>query len=226
MWGDRGGDARAGVLRWGALAGDGGALALRVLDTVRAAWPTAPELRHVSVLALVGDTVLVASASDGGGRGPFAPAGTVIGTLTVAGGAPSLRRAPPTAPLVRLDDRKAEAVAPLGGGALAIGTDDERLGGMLLRVGPRGGAARRAVAAAEGGCRSFARGGGPRRPAHGGRAPLYRCCVPTDRPLPSPCAASSPPCSSPPPRRRSSRSPSARTRRPRPTRRAWPRCRR
>jgi hypothetical protein len=142
IWADRGADARPGVLRWGVLDPARGVVAPTVLDSVRVPWPATPEVRHVSDLALRGDTLLATAASDAGDAGPFASAVYRLGRVSVDAGVPRLRRATdgqPPAPLLRLDGRKAEAIAVLPGAprraaSIVLGTDDELQGGAILRV--------------------------------------------------------------------------------------------
>ncbi|MFC0624726.1 hypothetical protein [Kribbella deserti] len=132
LWADRGQDERLSKLY--AASFDFATLTFGPAQTVTFRAPSPTEfVRHISDLDVTADgSLVVSAAADPGDDGPFVSAVHVIGKVSAG---PSLTLRPKARTMDEYDDRKIEALACLTPSctSMLLGTDDENLGGWLLR---------------------------------------------------------------------------------------------
>lgn len=89
-------------------------------------------VRPVTDIAVVGNEIVVTSASDNGNNGPFDSAVYAVGTVGLSSGRATLSLRSPTS-LGQYPGHKVEGIA-CSVGADILGTDDENLGGYVAAV--------------------------------------------------------------------------------------------
>ena len=132
IWAERGEDRRPATLSWGWFDAHSGTVT--GLSKTTLAMPSlGAHTRHVSDLRVTpAGALVVSSATDPGNRGPFSSAVWEAGQFRAVEGAITFQPAAPPRRLHFAAGQKIEAIEWISPGVMALGADNEDLGGAIL----------------------------------------------------------------------------------------------